>query len=340
MIDQLRARFEADAPRGMAAGEVWIGDDAALVGVVPGGPPWHGEAQVLLATDLVVQDVHVDLAFCLPEDVGWKAVMVTVSDIAAMGGSPSSLLVSMAVPPGVSAERIGRGVAEAAAAAGCVVVGGDLSDAAVLVVSVAAVGTLDRTGPPTGPLLRSGARPGDALFVTGPLGASAAGLRLLRRATAGGPHGGDPGSGGAGGLGLDGGEDAALVHAYRRPRARLAEGVVARRAGATAAIDVSDGLVADVRHLAEASGVGVALEPVPVAPGATVDEALSGGEDYQLVVATDRPDELLAAFAAAGLATPVPIGRCTRDPGEQTLAGGPLPSGGWRHAIGGAGARP
>jgi len=83
----------------------------------------------------------------------------------------------------------------------------------------------------------------------------------------------------------------------------------------------------------------VALESVPVAPGATAEEALFGGEDYQLVVATGRPDRLLATFAGAGLAAPVPIGRCTGDPGEQTLAGGPLPSGGWRHAIGGAGTR-
>ncbi len=354
VIGRLRERFEAEAPRRRLDGEVWIGDDAALVDVVPGRSPVPPlvDAGVLLATDLVVQDVHVDLALCLPEDVGWKAVMVTVSDIAAMGGSPSSLLVSLAVPPGVSAERIGRGVADAAAAAGCVVVGGDLSDAAILVVSVAAVGHLEpvsrpertrpsRGGPsagvePTGPLLRNGARPGDVLFVTGPLGASAAGLRLLRGRETGDRYSDDLGSSGVPG----GSGDAALVHAYRRPSARLAEGVVARSAGSRAAIDVSDGLAADVRHLAEASGVGVALESVPVAPGATMEEALFGGEDYELVVATDRPAELVAAFGEAGLTIPVPIGRCTGDPGEQTLGGSPLPRGGWRHAIGGSGARP
>jgi hypothetical protein len=121
VIGRLRERFEAEAPRRRLDGEVWIGDDAALVDVVPGRLPVPPlvDAGVLLATDLVVQDVHVDLALCLPEDVGWKAVMVTVSDIAAMGGSPSSRLGSLALAAGVAlapaagAATPGRGAAPA-----------------------------------------------------------------------------------------------------------------------------------------------------------------------------------------------------------------------------------
>jgi thiamine-monophosphate kinase len=116
--------------------------------------------------------------------------------------------------------------------------------------------------------------------------------------------------------------------------ARLAEGETARRAGATAAIDISDGLAADVRHLADASGVGIALDVVPVAVGATDDEALGGGEDYELIIATGDPDGLTHAFAAAGLRAPIAIGICTSDTEERTLAGSDLPDSGWRHRFG------
>jgi thiamine-monophosphate kinase len=352
-----------------------------------------------LATDLVVAGVHVDLDLCTPADLGFKAVMVTVSDLAAMGGRPEHLLVSVAAPPGTDLDDLGSGVAEAATATGCIVVGGDLSTAPVVMVSVAAVGSI-----PPGPLVgdekeirpgqgtvltRSGARPGDSLFVTGPLGSSAAGLRLLRaevpEADAGNEVDADSSESEANGAksvsnAAKGEEGAAanestvatggtgtqtggptgvaepmraaepaeraelgdlaaplfstLVQAHRRPVARLAEGETARLAGATAAIDISDGLAADVRHLADASGVGVALDHVPVAMGTTDDEALGGGEDYELIIATADPDGLVAAFESAGLRLPIAIGRCTEDPEERTLAGSDLPDLGWRHLFG------
>jgi thiamine-monophosphate kinase len=166
-----------------------------------------------------------------------------------------------------------------------------------------------------GPLLRSGAAPGDALLVTGPLGASAAGLRLLRAG-----QGDDPSA-------------AAAVLAHRRPVARLDEGEVARLAGASAAIDVSDGLAADLHHLITASGIGVDLDDVPAAPGASRDEALGGGEEYELVLATTDPDGLRRAFEAAGLRPPVAVGRCTDRPGRLTLGGRPLAGVGWRHRF-------
>jgi thiamine-monophosphate kinase len=252
--------------------------------------------------------------------VGYKALMVTVSDFAAMGIRPAYALVSMAAPPGTDLDLLGAGLAEAAGESGCVIVGGDLANSPVLVLSTAAFGVAEAGGVP--PLLRSGARPGDRLFVTGPLGRSAAGLRLLRDT-----HSGPASARRSRPPGPD------LVRAHRRPVARLAEGEAARRSGAAAAIDLSDGLAGDLRHLAEASGVGVDLDTVPVAEGATDDEALFGGEDYELLVATGTPDDLVAGFLAADLAAPVPIGRCTDRPGDLRVGGDPVPPAGWRHRF-------
>ncbi|MDA8274697.1 MAG: thiamine-phosphate kinase [Actinomycetota bacterium] len=319
-IRRLRAVFEAAAGGGAPEGEVWIGDDAAAVRA--------GRGPLLLATDLVVAGVHADLRWCSPADAGFKAVMATVSDIAAMGGRPRHLLVSVAAPPSVPLDAVVEGVAEAARLVGAPVVGGDLSAAPVLVVSVAVTGSLEAGPQPGGeaaPLLRSGARPGDTVLVTGALGASAAGLARLRDRVLAGVSTLDT-------LADDGSE--ALAAAHRRPVARLDEGDAARQAGARAAVDVSDGLLADVGHLAEASGVGVALSGIPVAPGATLADALGGGEDYELVVATPEPRQLEAVFAASGLRPPVRIGVCTAESGVVRLDGELAPAAGWRHSLG------
>ncbi len=232
---------------------------------------------------MLVEGVHVDLDRDPPADAGWKAVVANVSDIAAMGGRPLHLVAAVVVPEDAGVlDEVGRGLAEAAAAHDCRLVGGDLSTGPALVVAVAVTGTVD---PPGSPVLRSGARPGDTIWVTGPLG---------RAAAAGWAE---------------------------RPQARVAEGTAARLAGATAMIDVSDGLGADLGHLAGASGVGVALTHVPVAPGATLDQALGGGEDFELVY-TLPP-------GASGPGER--IGRCTGDPGERRLGDGDLPPVGWEH---------
>jgi thiamine-monophosphate kinase len=317
-IDRLRARFERAAGARMdqglpPEGETWIGDDAAVVRRPEGG-------LALLSTDLVVAGVHVDLDLSGLDDLGYKALMVTVSDLAAMGGRPDHVLVSIASPPGTDLDRLADGVAQAAEETGCAVVGGDLSGSPALMVSVAVSGSLHRSSH-LGPLLRSGARPGDQLLVTGPLGGSAAGLRRLRLRHHQGVTS-QPSS-----------EEAELFRAHRRPVARLEEGERARLSGASAAIDLSDGLVADIRHLARASGVGIDLAEVPVAPGATQEEALGGGEDYELLVATGDLARLLQGFAEAGLRPPIPIGRCTDEPDRFELGGAPLPTGGWRHQL-------
>lgn len=259
-VGALTRRFGPAAP-----GETWIGDDAAVV-----RPP---EDRLLLCIDPMVQGVH----FTAPTaDVGWTAVARNVSDIAAMGGRPLHALVSLVLPPAASVESLLDGLEQATEL--CPIVGGDTSSGAILVVTVAVTGTVD--GPP---VLRTGARPGDRVFVTGPLG-------------------GRP----------------------SRPRPRVAEGTAARLGGATAMIDVSDGLATDARRL----GIGMALDAVPLAEGATWDDALFAGEDYELVFTAPDPDRLLAAFE--GLEPPIDLGICTDD-GIVRLGEDEMPEGGWEH---------
>lgn len=283
--------------------ELWIGDDAAVV-----RPP---AGWLVLATDATVAGVHADLSLVGIDDLGWKAVTAAVSDLGAMGARPSQALVTYCLPPKTDVDLLNSGVAAAAAAYRCPVVGGDLSTSAQVVVSVTVVGSV-ADGPP--PVRRSGASPGDVIVVTGPLGRSAAGLRGLRE----GPSAAAP---------------ADLAAAHRRPVARLAEGEVARLAGAHAMMDVSDGLSIDLDRLARASGVGVRLERVPVGPGATLEEALGGGEDYELLVVTPDPDRLEDALVDAGLRPPERLGTCTDRPEERLLEGRPLPRLGWEHAL-------
>jgi thiamine-monophosphate kinase len=289
---------------GGGIGEAALRDDAASV-AVPGG------GSLIVSVDSVVEGVHVDLALCRPADVGWKALMGALSDLAAMGARPVGALVALCVPEGRSlAVGVMAGVAEAAAASGCPVVGGDVSMAGQLVVTVTVLGSTDGEAAVT----RSGARPGDVVLVTGPCGRSAAGLRRLR-------------------TGEEGGE---LPTAYRRPVARLAEGVVVRRVGGHAMIDVSDGLSLDLHRLADASRVGFRLTDVPVAEGATLDEALGGGEDYELVltVAAAEVDHLMERFFAAALPAPIPIGVITAPVGQRLLGDQELARRGWQHRIG------
>ncbi len=285
-------------------------DDAGVV-ATPGGE------SLVVSVDSVVEGVHFDLAFCSTSDVGWKALMQALSDLAAMGASPLGALVALGVPGDRAGEAGGKlalgvtdGVAEASAASGCPIVGGDVSTAGELVVAVTVLGTVAGGG---APVSRSGARPGDVVMVTRPCGGSAAGLRQLR----------------AGESGAD------RRRSYRRPVARLREGQVARRCGVHAMIDVSDGLALDLHRLADASGVGFSLEDVPVAAGATFDEALGGGEDYELLVtvAQGGVEALEAGFDAAGLREPVRLGRIVDDAELRVLGTSPLERLGWQHRL-------
>jgi thiamine-monophosphate kinase len=295
----------AAALPGPPPGETWIGDDAAVLR--------HGRGWLILAADTVVEGVHADLRLTGIDDLGWKAMAANLSDLAAMGATPGHALVTVAGPPDTDLDALYRGIREAAGTYRCPVVGGDLTGCPVLVVTVAVTGSVDDGDP----VLRSGARPGDTLWVTGPLGASAAGLRLLQR---------DAGT--AGSAGTAGWErDARSAHA--RPVPLVAAGLAARRGGATAMIDVSDGLAADLSHLADRSGAGFELTSVPVAPAATLEEALGGGEDYQLVFAA--PDDAAVIAAFEGLDPPVAIGRVVADRSVRTLGGVALAPSGWQH---------
>ncbi|HET9075522.1 MAG TPA: thiamine-phosphate kinase [Acidimicrobiales bacterium] len=311
-IEAIRARL----PGPSRSGEVWIGDDAAVLAC--GSDPDRGR-WLLLAADTVVAGVHADLGVTGLDDLGWKAMAASVSDIAAMGGEAGHAVITVAGPPGTRLDRLYEGVAAAAEAFGCPVVGGDLTNAGDTVVTAAVTGYCSGE-----PVRRSGARPGDLIWVTGPLGASAAGLRLLRSGRAEEPAPGQrPGCGGSGDAELE------AVRAHARPRPQLAAGRAARACGATAMIDVSDGLVADLGHVADQSGVGFRLDRVPVHQAATLEEALGGGEDFALVFCAPASAAVAATFA--GLVTPVAIGRCTADPAERTLAGQPVTARGWEH---------
>jgi thiamine-monophosphate kinase len=299
------------------AGEIWSGDDTAVVTAAD---------RVLFTTDVLVEHVDFDLAYASGEDIGWKALAVNVSDIAAMGGAALSAVATLCTPPQTElrlADGIVDGLLAAAYRYGVDIVGGDVSEARSLSVSVALLGR----APESGPVLRSGAKPGDLLAVTGSLGGAAGGLKALRT--------------GLVGMGLE-----PLIWRQLRPNARQEEGIELARAGATAMIDISDGLAADLAHLIVSSACGCEVDSgaVPIDPGlarlveldSEVDPralAVSGGEDFELLVALP-PTELDAAREAlSGLGTSFTvIGQVTEGP--PTLDGRSLEEWkdkGWEH---------
>ena len=251
-----------------------VGDDCAVL-ETRGGP------SLLATTDLLVEDVHFRRRWAAPADIGAKAMAVNVSDIAAMGGTPRWALVGLGCPEGTGTEQIEAFYAGALAVAdahGVAIVGGDTSASpAGWIVSVTLLGEAAR------PVLRSTARPGDLVAVTGTLGRSAAGLAVLERETA--PRGVDAAR-------LD-----EVTGAHLRPRPRVAEGRwLAGAGGVTAMMDLSDGLATDLGRLLTESRVGarVDVERLPIAAATRavaealdadpVDWATGGGEDYELLV--------------------------------------------------------
>jgi thiamine-monophosphate kinase len=272
--------------------------------------------KLVVTTDVLVEGLDFTAALSEPEDWGWKAVAVNCSDLAAMGAEARWLVIALTVPgptPVPTLERVYAGVGQACRSFGVALVGGDVSAGPALSLAVTAIGEAER------PVLRSGARPGDRLAVTGPLGAAAAGLALLRRddQAARDLLGRFPG----------------LAAAQRRPEPALAMGLRLARAGATAMIDVSDGLAGDALHLAEASGVGVEVHDatVPLAPGVAeaasllgldpLALALGGGEDFVLAAALPRAADLGGVLDCGRfVADPAVRVRVTRD-GPRPLAG-------------------
>lgn len=262
------------------------GDDAAVIAAASGS--------VVATTDTLVHGPDFRLAWSGGFDLGWKAAAVNLADVAAMGARPTALLVALAMPTHTRigfVEQLADGLREAceALAPGCAVVGGDLTVSDTLTIAVTALGDLEGRRP----VLRSGARAGDVVAIAGELGAAGRGLAILFdrfRDAAGDPV---PVATSA----LRAGE-AALLEAQLRPAPPIGLGPVAAMAGATAMMDVSDGLALDARRLADASGVAIDLERDAL--GSDPVAALEGGEDHAL----------LATFAGTHLPPGFrPIGR-------------------------------
>jgi thiamine-monophosphate kinase len=285
------------------------GDDAAVVA--------QPDGRVVACVDVLVEGVHFRLDWSRPKDVGRKAAAANLADVAAMGAAPTGLLVGLAAPgdtPVSVLEGIADGLWAEAGVVGVGVVGGDVVAGSQLMISVTALGSLEGRAPVT----RSGARPGDRVAVCGRLGWSAAGLAVLTRGLR------SPGT---------------VVNAHRVPEPPYAAGPAAALAGATAMIDVSDGLLADLGHVAEASEVRISLfrsafvvperlAEVGVALGVDpVGWLLTGGEDHALA-ATFPPSAVLPeGFVELGVVEEgADHGHCVVVDGEE-YAG----AAGWRH---------
>ncbi|MCY7325852.1 MAG: thiamine-phosphate kinase, partial [Microbacteriaceae bacterium] len=239
------------------------GDDAAVIAAPDG--------RFVVTTDMMIHGPDFRLAWSTPRDLGWKAAASNLSDVAAMGAVPTALVVAIAAPshsPVALLEGIADGLREACAALwpGCGVVGGDLSVSSTLTIAVTAFGDLEGRDP----VLRSGASDGDVLAVSGDLGRAGAGLRLLFER--GVDEWGEPDAAAAASLRA---ENPGLVGAQLAPTPPSADGRAAALAGATAMLDLSDGLAIDARRLADASGVR--LDFASAALGDDPRLALGGG---------------------------------------------------------------
>jgi thiamine-monophosphate kinase len=272
LLERVRERL------GVPSGRVLIGsgDDAAVT--VPGGA-------TATSVDALVEGVHFrrDTADGLAW-IGRKALATALSDLAAMGASPGEAYVAVGVAPDLDEEEcleLVDGIAELAAEAGITVAGGDLTSSPTLFITVTVVGHATE---PSALVSRSGARPGDLLVVTGELGAAAAGLLVSSKRGIVDPSRFEP-----------------LLDRQLRPQARLIAGSALAAAGATAMIDLSDGLGGDARHLAKASGVGlrIAAEKLPIAAGVEEVATAAGADPLELAVSGGEDYELLAALPAA-----------------------------------------
>ena len=245
-----------------------IGDDTAV---------WYGDTSIQLATvDSFIQDVHFSLAIASWNELGWKALAVNLSDIAAMGGVPRYALVSLALPGHTEAEDVTalyKGMIELAQQSGVAIVGGDTSSAPLVAITITVLGSTRSQDKRI--LTRSAAKAGDKVAVTGELGAAAAGWEMLTKRLSFGPE-----------------AITSLRTAFLHPYPRVTEGQLLVEQGVRTAIDISDGLISDLSHICKASQVSAQIEidRVPIQPVVKVnfsdralELALSGGEDYELL---------------------------------------------------------
>jgi thiamine-monophosphate kinase len=240
---------------------------------------------MVISTDTALENVHFRRDWLSLREIGYRAVMSALSDLAAMAATPQGFLTALQLTPEAqeALQDLGDGIADAARTAGTVILGGNLSRGDLLGITTTVVGSAFT------PLSREGARPGDLVYVTGALGGPAAAL---------------------GALGTGASLGASLRDRFARPVARLAEARWLAARGAIAAIDISDGMASDAAHLAAASDVSIEIqvERVPVFDGATVDDAIAGGEEYELLVVA-RAAFSEAEFARRFSLPLTPIGR-------------------------------
>jgi thiamine-monophosphate kinase len=284
------------------------GDDAAVVSAP--------DRRVVATTDLLVEGRHFRRDWSGPVDIGVKAAAQNLADVAAMGAVPTTLLVGLAAPGDLAVEwalDLVRGLAAECERGGSSIAGGDVTSADTIMLAITALGDLAGQAPVT----RGGARPGDVLAVAGSLGRSAAGQALLESGLDRAP------------------EHAELVAAHRRPRPPYPAGPQAARLGATAMIDISDGLLQDIGHIAEASGVCVNIETAGL-PGTGPLEAAAGllHADWEDWALAGGEDHALAATFPAGTALPADwtvIGEVRAGSGVLVNSRRRAGAGGWDH---------
>ncbi|MGQ9572046.1 MAG: thiamine-phosphate kinase [Dehalococcoidia bacterium] len=323
LIARLAAVFaRGGQPPGLLIG---IGDDAAA---------WRASGVQLVTTDTLIEGVHFRLSYVPWRDLGWNALAVNVSDIGAMGGMPEQALLTLALPLETEVADVDQflaGMLEAGSEYGTAVVGGDIVACDRMMVTVMVIGRAlaDDQGEPL-LMTRSAAQPGDAIAVTGHLGDSAAGLRILLGERAGSAEAADY-----------------LKRAHLHHRPPLSVGQMAAREGVRAAIDVSDGLLQDLGHVCQASGRGAVVhaERIPISPAlrqAFPQDALAlacgGGEDYQLLLIA--PPEIIDRVRSKAEPPMAIIGEMVVDPehrvrlvsedGREVTP----PSAGWDHLRG------
>lgn len=339
LIDAITAAMAQASGADHASVAVGPGDDAAVVRS-PGG-------QVVATTDMMIEDRHFRLDWSSAADVGHKAAARNLADVAAMGAAPTALLVAFAGPGRLAVSWVtdlAAGIARESAAAGAGVAGGDTSSADKIVIAITALGELAGRHP----VRRSGARPGDVVAVAGRLGSAAAGYALLAEGIgvalpepgqAPLAAGAEPAAGA--GPAARAARLAVLIGAHRRPRPPYHAGPEAALLGATSMIDVSDGLIADLRHVADASGVRIdlnsgPLRAAPVADPAALREAASilGKADWLPWVLTGGDDHALVATFPAQVVLPpswTVVGTVAKGHAVAVDGSNWIDQGGWEH---------
>ena len=305
----------------MAAGQ----DEKLIVGIGDDAAAWKGDTSIQLATvDSFIEGVHFPTGIAPWPELGWKALAVNLSDIAAMGGTPRYALMSLALPPDTEVDDVTAlytGMLELAKKHKVTIVGGDISNAPLVFISITVLGS----NPQKQIISRSSAKPGELVAVTGHLGAAAAGLEMLDKK-----------------LKLDPPATTRFRQAFLKPAPRIAEGQLLLEQGVKTAIDISDGLVADLNQICKASRVGARIyaDRVPMEPEVlagfgerALELALTGGEDYELLFTAGA--EIIEKVKQAASCPVTVIGEITAGEGVTAVdhQGNPVALGrsGWEH---------